>query len=191
MTENDPGTGPDQDTKGSKDPLIGGYEEMLKRTRDALGDAAEQAQESVPKLRQLLDRVRDNMVELGELTREEANKIAEYVERDVEDAAHYLVETGDDLREWWRFDVQLMEQRLLDAFTSVADQTSLQLGQWAEQARRASLYQAGQITGPGTLVCDRCGAETHFTRAGRIPPCSECGGLEFRRPRADDKPTGS
>ena len=172
------------------DPLVGAYEEMLKRTRKGI----QEAQESTPKLKHMLERVRDNMVELGELTREEAQKISQYIERDIEDAASYIVETGEDLRNWWRFDLELIEQRMLDAFTSVADMTSLELGQWAEQARRATLYQAGQITGPGTLVCDQCGAETHFTRTGRIPPCADCGGLAFRRPGSgarDDKDKAS
>jgi polyhydroxyalkanoate synthesis regulator phasin len=171
------------------DRLVNAYEEMLKRTREGIEQAQEEARETAPKLRHMLEQVRDNMVELGELTREEAAKIADYVERDVEDAAHWLVETGEDLREWWRFDLELIEQRMLDAFTSVADQTSLQLKQWAERARQASLYQAGQITGPGTLVCDKCGAETHFTRTGRIPACAECGNLTFRRPRPGENST--
>ncbi|TVQ87184.1 MAG: hypothetical protein EA400_11605 [Chromatiaceae bacterium] len=157
--------------------LVQAYEDMLERTRTGIHEAREAA----PRLRELLERVRDGMVELGELTREEAHRISDYVQRDIEDAAIYLAETGEDLRQWWRFDLELIEQRLLESFTSVADQTSLELGQWAERARRAVLYQAGQITGPGTLVCDRCGAETHFVRAGRIPPCADCGGLAFRR----------
>ncbi|MBK1705900.1 zinc ribbon-containing protein [Halochromatium glycolicum] len=161
----------------SEDRLVQAYEQMLEHARDAVNDA----EEATPKLRAMIDKARDHMVELGELTREEAHKIADYVERDIEDAAHYLAETGEDLRAWWRFDLELIEQRILDAFTSVADQTRLQLEQWSERARQASLYQAGQITGPGTLVCDRCGAETRFTRAGRIPACAECGGLSFRR----------
>jgi polyhydroxyalkanoate synthesis regulator phasin len=179
-TMNQPGK-QDDHKDSAADHLVDAYEEMLKRTEEGIT----QARESAPKLRHMLETVRDNMVELGELTREEAHKIADYIERDIEDAAAYIAETGEDLREWWRFDIELMEQRLLDAFTSVADQTSLQLGQWAQQARRASLYQAGQITGPGTLICDQCGAETHFTRSGRIPPCADCGGLAFRR--ADSK----
>jgi excinuclease ABC subunit A len=69
---------------------------------------------------------------------------------------------------------------MMDAFTKVADQTSLQLAQWAEVARQMSLYQAGEVTGPGTLVCDRCGAETHFVKAGRIPPCADCGGARLK-----------
>ncbi len=160
------------------DRLVDAYEKMLKRTHDWI----EQTQkESAPRFREMLGKVRDQMVELGELTREEANKVSEYIERDIKDAAHYIAETGEDLRDWWRFDLELMEQRMLDMFARVADQTSLNLAQWAESARLLSLYQAGEVTGPGTLICDQCGAETHLIKAGRIPPCADCGGTLFRR----------
>lgn len=160
------------------DRLVQAYEHMLKRTRERL----DEAQESAPRLGDWLEKTRDHMVELGELTREEANRVAEYIERDIEDAAHYLVDTGEDLKTWWRFDLQLIEDRLLEAFTSVADQTSLQLRALAERARAArTSYQSGEITGPGTLVCNHCGARLHFQRATCIPDCAECGGQAFRR----------
>ncbi len=165
-------------TEKPVDKLVEAYEEMLKRTRETLEATQE---ESVPRFRELLERARDNMVELGELTREEANKVSEYLRRDVEDAASYIADTGQDIRDWWRFDLELIEQRMMDMFARVADQTSLQLAQWAENARQLTLYQAGEITGPGTLMCDKCGAETHFVKAGRIPPCADCGGTAFKR----------
>lgn len=164
------------------DRLVHAYERMLKQTHEAIAKAQ---RESVPKFRELLDKARDNMVELGELTREEGEKVADYIKRDIEDAASYLVETGQEMRDWWRFDLELIERRMLETFTQVADQTSLQLAQWAERARRTSLYQAGEVTGPGTLVCDRCGAATHFVQAGRIPPCADCGGIDFHRQSAE------
>ncbi len=160
------------------DKMVEAYEELLKRTRDTLEGAS---QGTVPHVRELLDKARDNMVELGELTREEANKVTDYLRRDVEDAATYIAETGQDIRDWWRFDLELIEQRMMDMFTQVADQTSLQLAQWAETARQLTLYQAGEVTGPGTLVCDRCGAKTHFVKAGRIPLCADCAGHTFKR----------
>ncbi len=166
----------DKDTTADK--LVEAYEQMLKQAHATI----EKTQaESTPKLREILEKARDNMVELGELTREEADKVSDYIKRDIEDAANYIAETGQDIRDWWRFDLQLIEQRMMDAFSKVADQTSLQLAQWAEVARQMSLYQAGEVTGPGTLVCDSCGAETHFVKAGRIPPCADCGGLTFKR----------
>ncbi|MBK1642340.1 hypothetical protein CKO12_10705 [Chromatium okenii] len=160
------------------DKLVQAYEQMLKQTHATL-DAAQQ--ESMPRFRELLNHTREQMIEIGELTREEGERVSEYIRRDIEDAANYLVETGQEMHDWWQFDLQLMEKRLLDMFTLVADQTSLQLAQWAETARQMSLYQAGEITGPGTLLCDRCGAPTHFVCAGRIPACSDCGGTQFRR----------
>ena len=168
----------EEDKGSTADKLVDAYERMLKETHETIEKTRE---ESAPKFREILEKARDNMVELGELTREEADKVSDYIKRDIEDAANYIAETGQDIRDWWRFDLQLIEQRMMDAFSKVADQTSLQLAQWAEVARQRSLYQAGEVTGPGTLVCDRCGAETHFVKAGRIPPCADCGGLSFSR----------
>lgn len=168
------------------DKLVDAYERMLKRTHGLIEQAEK---ETVPMFRELLHKTRDGMVELGELTREEANKVADYVERDIQDAASYIAETGEDIKKWWRFDLDQIEQRMLDTFSQVTDQTSVQLQSWAEQARRASLYHTGEITSPGTLLCDSCGEEMHMHKTGRIPPCPKCHATNFRRatePGADD-----
>jgi polyhydroxyalkanoate synthesis regulator phasin/predicted RNA-binding Zn-ribbon protein involved in translation (DUF1610 family) len=164
-----------------KDKLVQAYEEMLQRTHAAMEQAEK---ETVPALREFLDRARDSMVELGELTREEAAKVADYVERDIKEAAEYLTQTGADLRQWWRFDVSQVQERLLEMFSSVADQTSLQLQNWARQARQAVGYHTGEITGPGTLLCAACGAELQMHKPGHIPPCPKCHGTLFKRPAA-------
>ena len=160
------------------DKLVEAYERMLKRTHDTIEQAEK---ETAPAFRELLHRTRDNMVELGELTREEAHKVADYVERDVKDAASYIAETGESIKSWWRFDLDLMEERMLDVFSRVADQTSVQLHHWAEQARQAGLYHTGEVTGPGTLVCDSCGAQIQMHKTGRIPPCPKCHATGFKR----------
>ncbi len=176
-----------EDPKSPQDRLVQAYEEMLKRTHAAMEHAEK---ETLPALRELLDKARDNMVELGELTREEAAKVADYVERDIKDAAQYLTDTGADLRQWWRFDVSQMQERMLEMFSSVADQTSVQLQNWARQARQAVGYHTGEITGPGTLICTACGAELHMHQAGHIPPCPKCHGILFRRPAPSNEDTG-
>ncbi len=169
---------PDNDKPDNTDRMVEAYDRMLKHTHEAVASAQKEA---VPLMRELLEKTRDHMVELGELTREEAAKVADYLERDMKDAATYIADTGKDLREWWQFDLKLMEERMLDMFTSVADQTSVQLREWAEQARQASSYTTGEITGPGTLVCEGCGEELTFVKAGRIPTCPKCGGTAFKR----------
>ena len=168
----------DTDKNDVVDKMVDAYEHMLKRTHDALEHAEK---ETVPAVRELLEKTRDHMVELGELSREEAAKVASYVERDLKDAAGYIAETGEDLRKWWRFDLDVMEQRMLDMFSAVADQTSVQLRNWAEQARRAADYRTGEIASPGALTCAECGAEMHMHKTGRIPPCPKCHATRFKR----------
>jgi hypothetical protein len=164
------------------DRMVEAYEKMLERVGEGMDGAS---QRTVPALRHALERARATAVELGELTREEADRISSYLERDVKDAAEYLAETGDELATWFRFDLQLLEERLFELFARAADQTSLQLREWAEAARRATVYRTGEVTGQGSLACVQCGHELHFSRPGHIPPCPVCHGSEFKRPVAE------
>ncbi len=160
------------------DRMAAAYERMLERVDDVLEKAEESA---LPTLRKALDQAREKAVELGELTREEAEKIASYVERDMKDAAEFLAENTDGFKEWLRFDIQLIEKRLLEMFAGVADRTRVELARLAENAWQASHYKTGEITGPGTLVCTECGKALHFHKAGHIPPCPKCHGTTYKR----------
>jgi hypothetical protein len=165
------------DPERTLDRLVAAYEKMLERLHETL----ERAESRLPTWKQNLEQAREKAVELGELTREEAEKVASYLERDMHDAAAYLGDTGRQLRDWWQFDWKQVEQRMLEMFAGVADQTRLQLHEMTENLRRAQLYHTGEVTGPGTLVCAGCGKELHFRKPGHIPPCTGCRGTEFRR----------
>jgi len=164
-----------------RDPLerlARGYEVMMQRLN---GFMERTEQRAVPLVRDALRDAREKAVELGELSKEEAERVAGYIERDIRDAAHFIGETGQDFRDWFRFDWKLVENQMYDWFAAVADKTSLELRNLAERAREASRYHTGEITGPGTLVCESCGAALHFKKAGHIPPCGKCKGTSFRR----------
>lgn len=164
--------------KDPVDRLVGAYEAMLGR----VSEAAETAEKkTVPWLREALGDAREKAVELGELTREEADRISRYVERDLHEAASFLAESGQEFRDWLSFDWQLMQNRMLDMFAGMADQTSQALKGFADQAREASLYRTGEITAPGVLECTVCGEELHFEKTGHIPPCPKCKATTFRR----------
>jgi DNA polymerase III alpha subunit (gram-positive type) len=164
------------------DRLVAAYERMLERAHEVV----DKAEAQVPSLRQNLEQAREKAVELGELTREEADKVATYIERDMHDAAVYLAETGQQLRDWWHFDLQQMEDRMTEMFAAVADQTSTQLREMRENLWRAEHYHTGEISGPGTLSCSQCAKQMHFTKPGRIPPCPGCHGAVFRRELPED-----
>ncbi|MCS4505000.1 hypothetical protein KBTX_01547 [wastewater metagenome] len=159
-----------------------GYERMLERLRDRL-DTAEK--ELGPHVREALEHARDRAVELGELTREEADRVAEWLRRDLEEAADYTARNNRDLSAWLHMDVQLIENWLLDRFTSVADRTRLEWLEFQQFLERASEYHTGEIAGPGRLRCQACGEHLTFTRPGHIPPCPKCRGTVFVRASAD------
>jgi hypothetical protein len=160
------------------DRMVSAYEDMLQRVHEA-ADTAEQ--KTLPWLREALADAREKAVEFQELTREEADKVSRYVERDLQDAAGFLAETGQELRDWFAFDWQLMQNRMLDMFAGMADQTSQALKGFADQAREASLYHSGEVAAPGTLRCLACGTEQALESTGRIPACPKCGATRFER----------
>lgn len=160
--------------------LVDAYEKMLERVHDATGTAEKK---TVPWLRESLGDAREKAVELQELSREEAEKISKYVERDLHDAAEYLADSGQEFRDWLSFDMSLIQDRFLDMFAGMADQTAVALRDIADRARDASSYHTGEITAPGTLECTECGELLHFEKTGHIPPCPKCQHTEFRRQR--------
>mgnify|MGYP002725666086 CR=1 FL=1 len=163
--------------KSGADRLVQAYNKMLEMVHDGVGQFEENA---LPVLRKRVDEAREKIVEMGELTREEADKLSVYFERDMQDAAGFLAETGDEFVSWLRTDITLIEAKLLDMLTQVADQTSLQLHRMADEAGRMP-YRTGEVTGPGTLVCKGCKEELNFNTAARIPTCPKCQGKVFLR----------
>jgi len=152
--------------RNDDEKLVHGYERMLERVKEFMEKAVE---EEAPRLRQAIEHARDKAVELGELTREEAEKLAEYLRRDIEDAAAYLSsEQAQELKEWLRFDIKLIEERLADMFLSVADKATVEFLKFREQLQSTVRYHTGEITGPGTLECVSCGEHLHFHRPSRI-----------------------
>jgi hypothetical protein len=149
-----------------------------------LDKAVEKAHESKiktgPAFHKLIDEVAQKSSDISELTGEEAQKVGKYLKRDLLDAASFLEKSGKALKDWLGFDLELLEDRLRDDFIKAADQTTVELLQLKQQAEAAG-YHTGEITGPGTLLCDQCGEKLHFHKAGHIPPCPKCKGVAFHR----------
>jgi rubrerythrin len=162
------------DTK-TKDKLVGAYRQMMTRVKEALQHTKTKT------LRQHIDIAQDKAVELQELTREEAERVGDYLHRDLEDAAHYVVTTKQALADWMRFDLELIEERVLEMFSVMVDHTQVELENLAERARYATEWYSGEITGPGTLQCDNCGKTLHFHQPDYIHPCPNCNATLFKR----------
>lgn len=158
--------------------LVDAYNQMMARIKDSIETAEAQA---VPTLQKAIDLAKQKAIHLGEITLEEAEEIGNYIKRDINDAAEYLMETSHEFSEWLMLDIDIIEQKVLELFLSVADKTRIELEQLAKPACIISEYNTGEITGPGSLTCEACGEIIHFTTTSHIPPCPKCKKTLFKR----------
>lgn len=166
------------------DRLVQAYNRMMERVRHALEEAESK---TLPSIRHSIDTARDTAVELEELTRDEAEKVAYYLKRDMQDAGRHLSESSHELADWLRFDIDRIEDQLLELFGRVADRTRLEWLELQQELERDPPYHSGEITGPGTLYCTACNEAVQFHHTARIPECPKCGNGTFRRwPVADE-----
>ncbi len=170
--------------KSTREKWLAAYDDMMVRVKTAIEEAGEAAG---PVLQRYIHNARDTAIELGELTREEADKIATYLERDVADAGRHLADTGHQLGDWLRFDIDLIEDRLLDALLLAADHTRLEIQQFEHDIQEGPAWNTGEVTGPGTLVCVSCGSIMRFHATGYIPNCPNCEHTVFHRKTARDE----
>lgn len=164
--------------KDDKQKHVHGYNRMLERVKEFISGTEDDLN---LKMHHAVDAAKEKASELGELTREESEQIANYLNRDIHDAAEYLSKEGTEMGDWLRFDVQLVEAKLIDWMSQAVDTTKLELEQLAERAQQENIWMTGEITGPGTLRCMKCGHEIQFQETSPIPPCPDCGKHRFKR----------
>jgi len=156
------------------------YNLMIARVRDRIESAEANA---VPTLQKAIEHARNQATHLGEISLEEAEEIGNYIKRDINDAAEYLMETSHEFSDWLMLDIELIEQKVLELFLSVADKTHIELEQLSRPSCNTALqlYRSGEITGPGSLKCTKCKQLVQFNTTSEIPQCKQCGGSEFKR----------
>jgi len=159
----------------NKNKLIAAYTDLVEHLYEAMDDTLHSFAEA-------LEISKDKLSKVSDLTNEELDKVSSYVKRDVEHAAHGLSakEDKDSLSEWFKFDIELLENFALDAFLSVADKTRLELEKLNQLAQKHA-YHSGEITSPGTFICDECGKEIAFKAPSEIPECPKCHAQTFIR----------
>ncbi len=160
--------------EGMAEKLTQAYDRMLERTRATMDKADKGVHDAV-------ELAMERATELGELTREEAELVSIYVMRDLEDAAEFIGKSGNELRDWLRFDLDVVEEALLQIFSQMVDHTRAALDDLQRRANEVGEWHTGEIAGIGTLQCKSCGEMLHFHHTGHIPPCPKCHGTKYRR----------
>ncbi len=149
------------------DELMEHLYEIMDDTLHSVADALEIAKEKT----------------ISGLSQEDIDRVAGFLMHDVEHAAHsnLAADNQDSIADWFKFDVELIENFALDAFTSIADKTRIELAKIENQAKKYHTYASGDIVGPGTFVCNQCGKQIAFKSTSEIPQCPECKTKTFSR----------
>lgn len=158
--------------------LIEAYNNLMEHLYEAMDDTLHSTADA-------LEIAKEKLSEIGGLTQEEINHIADAVKRDLDHAAIHIEEQAEpkdeDLSAWLKFDIELIENFALDAFMSLADKTRIELVKLEQKAAQYHPYHSGEITGPGTFMCEECGKEIAFKSTSEIPECPNCKAKTFVR----------
>ena len=157
--------------------LIEAYNQMMASIRSAF----EGSEEGDMSLSKAISMAKEEIIHISDVTQDEAEEISNFIKRDINDAAEYMMETSSEFSDWLMLDIEVIERKLIELFLSVADKTRVELEQFGVQNRELSLYYSGEITGPGTLQCLECGHRVSFTTTSHIENCAQCGHNTFRR----------
>jgi hypothetical protein len=163
------------------------YDRVLDRLRNVL---SKMEQVTVKTLKEEIDKAVNLEADIEKLTEAEVSLIAAYVKRDITHLKQYLLETERGLADWLKFDALLVETKLLNVLTSIADHT---VTDWQALQHRLAhdeqTYLRGEVTCAGTLLCLQCDALLRLKQTTTIPACPACGGEHFCRATQIDDPS--
>ena len=159
----------DQNDKKEEQEEVGLYEKLASRTADLLEEGKKTFDEALKKAKEELSTA-------GDFSREQADKLGEFVRRDLKENADKAKEAVKKAVEPQRVAVGVQS-----AFTRILTTAAETLTELAERSEKSLEFKTSEITSPGTLTCKECDAEMHMTKTTRIPPCPKCHKTVFRK----------
>ena len=154
--------------------LIEAYDYLIEHIYEAMDDTLHSTADA-------FDVAKEKLSELGGLTQEEITHISDSLTKDIHHASINVEKKDENLSEWLKFDIDLIENFALDLFMSLADKTSLGLLKLKQQAAKYHPYHSGDIVSPGTFMCEECGKNIAFKSTSEIPKCPNCNAKTFVR----------
>jgi len=159
----------DQNDKKEEQEEVGLYEKLASRTADLLEEGRKTFDEALKK-------AKEELSSAGDFSREQADKLGEYVRRDLKENAEKAKDAVKKAVEPLR-----VAAGVQSAFTRILTTAAETLTELAERSEKSLEFKTGEITSPGTLTCKDCDAEMHMKKTTRIPPCPKCHKTIFRK----------
>ena len=148
------------------------YQKLADRAAEILKDGRKTVDEALKK-------AGDEISSGGEFTREQAEKIANYLRRD-------LGAVGNKIKKTRATVITAAEPHRLAAgvqsgLAKLLHTAADVLTDVAERSEKTIEFRTGEVTSPGTLTCKDCGKEMSLKSTVRIPPCPSCHKTVFRK----------
>ncbi len=159
----------DQNENKNEHEEIGLYEKLASRTADLLEEGKKTFDEALKK-------AKEELASAGDFSREQADRLGDYVRRDLKENAGKAAEAVKKAIE-----PQRLAAGAQSAFSRILTSAAATLTELAERSEKSLEYKTGEITSAGTLTCKDCEAEMHMTKTTRIPPCPKCHKTVFRK----------
>ncbi len=112
------------------------------------------------------------------ITKEEINLLTKYIHDDFSSTTKRIHNTSDKIKNWIKNDIELTEDRLLQFFNNVVDQSRVELQQMETQLHE---WHSGEIATGGNFECKNCGKPFTFVKSQIIENCSSCDGDVFQK----------
>ena len=148
---------------------VGLYETLANRTAEILEEGRKTIDEALKK-------AKEELASAGEFSREQADKVGNYVRRDLMENARMAKDAVVK-----SVDPQRIAAGAQSAFSRILTSAADALSEMAAKAEKNLEFHTGEVTSPGTLTCKDCGKELHMTSTTRIPPCPKCHKTLFRK----------
>ena len=161
-----------------REKLVAAFEHMVENVADSVRDA-EAALE--PTIEEMVHNAKVLARDLYALTQEEAETLAATLKRDLHKANQILNREQRELKDWFSFDLELLEDRFIDLVANAADKAWLDFRAFEQANRHLELYTSGEICNAGAFRCDACGEIVRLERTAPLPQCPACGGDQFHR----------
>lgn len=164
--------------KSDSEKLVKAFDHMVDNVRQAI-HTTEQA--LAPTIDQLVHNAQAMARDLHQLSQEESERLGKALKRDIRQANRALIEQGKELKEWFSFDLTLVEDRFIDLINRAADKSWLELHSFETDSQMADSYHTGEVCNAGTLCCQNCSQTMNFSKSSHIPPCPKCHHTQFYR----------
>ncbi|WP_303721211.1 hypothetical protein [Malonomonas rubra] len=141
--------------------------------------AAEAFQGGRRSLDEALKKAGEELTSGGEYTREQAEKVGEFLRRDIGEVGKKARQARDSVIE--AVEPHRVAAGVQSGLSKLLRSAADVLTEIAGKSEQILDFKTGEVTSPGTLTCKECGKEMHFKTTVKIPPCPHCHKTKFRK----------